>query len=164
MSGGLCPGGFCLGDFCPRTHSANDICGFARHIETKTMLVHNTISELNFEHNLLPIIFHILTKIALIRYIFHPAGSEIYKHFPTLRFLIISSWTPGLGLGISASLILQAIFKTSKGVQCYGITHVHNDQFFFSTTILWKMLYFILFGHSKTDFVWCLICIYLPQD
>ena len=34
------------------------------------MLVHNTVLELNY-----------------------PTGSEIYKHFPTLRFLILSGWT-----------------------------------------------------------------------
>ena len=48
-------------------HSDNDICGFACYIETKTMLVLNTVSELNFEHNILPVIFHILTKNAQIR-------------------------------------------------------------------------------------------------
>ena len=48
-------------------HSANDICVFACKMETKTMLVHKTISELNFEHNILPIIFHILTKNAQMR-------------------------------------------------------------------------------------------------
>ena len=58
----------------------------------------------------------------------------------------------GTTLGISASLILQAVFKTAKGLM-HGITHVHNDCFFRSTIILWKILYFILFGHSETDFV-----------
>ena len=48
-------------------HSANDTCGFACYIKTKAMLVHNTISELNFEHNKLPIIFHVLTKNAQMR-------------------------------------------------------------------------------------------------
>ena len=36
-------------------HSA-DICGFAYYAEIKTMLVHSTVSELNFEHNILPVI------------------------------------------------------------------------------------------------------------
>ena len=40
----------------------------------------------------------------------------------------------------------------SLKVQYYGVTHVHNDYFFRSTIILWKILYFILFGHTKTDF------------
>ena len=42
--------------------------------------------------------------------------------------------------------------KLVKG-QCYRITHVHNYHSFCSTTILWKILYLILFGYIKTDFV-----------
>ena len=42
-------------------------------------------------------------------------------------------------------------------VQCYRITHVHNYHSFYSMTILWKILYLILFGHIKTDFVRYLI-------
>ena len=37
-------------------------------------------------------------------------------------------------------------------VQCYRIAHVHNYYSIRSTTILWKILYLILFGHIKTDF------------
>ena len=33
------------------------------------------------------------------------------------------------------------------------ITYVHNDYLFRSTIILWKILYFILFGYSETDFL-----------
>ena len=47
-------------------HSADDISGFA-YKETKTMLVRNTISELNFEQNILPVMFHVLTKNAQMR-------------------------------------------------------------------------------------------------
>ena len=42
-------------------------------------------------------------------------------------------------------------------VQCYRITHVHNYHTFRSTSTLWKILYLILFGHIKTDFVRYLI-------
>ena len=45
-------------------HSADDICDY---METKTTIVNNNISELNFEHNILPIIFHILTQNAQMR-------------------------------------------------------------------------------------------------
>ena len=38
-------------------------------------------------------------------------------------------------------------------VQCYRITHVHNYHSFRSTTILWNILYLILFRHITTDFV-----------
>ena len=38
-------------------------------------------------------------------------------------------------------------------VQCYRITHVDNYHSFHFTTTLWKILYLILFGHIKTDFV-----------
>ena len=48
-------------------HSPSDICGLTCYMETKTMLVHNTISEVNLEHNILPIIFYMLTKNAQIR-------------------------------------------------------------------------------------------------
>ena len=37
--------------------------------------------------------------------------------------------------------------------QCYRITHVHNYRFFRSSAIMWKIIYFILFGHIQTDFV-----------
>ena len=71
-----------------------------------------------------------------------------------------------VGLTITGSLILKPVFKSYKRPVLWSnvITHVHNDYFFRSTIILWKILYLILFGHSKTDFVWYLICIYLPQD
>ena len=37
--------------------------------------------------------------------------------------------------------------------QCYRITHVRDYHSFHFTTILWKILCLILFGHIKTDFV-----------
>ena len=49
-------------------------------------------------------------------------------------------------------------------VQCYRITYVHNYHSFRSTTILWKILYLIMFGHIKTDFVRYLICIFLKSQ
>ena len=49
-------------------------------------------------------------------------------------------------------------------VQCYRITHVHNCYIFRSMTILWKILYFISFGHIQLDFVRYLIWICLKSE
>ena len=62
---------------------------------------------------------------------------------------------------------LEAAFgsKIPVKVQCYRIIHVHNYHSFHFTTILWKILYLILFGHTKTDFVRYLISnLDLPQE
>ena len=71
------------------------------------MLVHDTISELNFGHNILPIIFHILTKND------NNFIQLDLKFVNVSRLFVFYSYL--VGLGISASLILQAVFKTSKG-------------------------------------------------
>ena len=49
-------------------------------------------------------------------------------------------------------------------VQCYRITHIHNYHSFHFTTILWKILYLIFFGHIKADFVRYLVWIYLKSQ
>ena len=48
--------------------------------------------------------------------------------------------------------------------QCYRIAHVHNYCSIRSTTILWKILYLILFRHIKSDFERYLIWICLKSQ
>ena len=62
------------------------------------------------------------------------------------------------------TLALMYGFLLSVKVQCYRITHVHNYHSFHFTTILWKILYLILFGHIKTEFVRYLIWICLKNQ
>ena len=55
-------------------------------------------------------------------------------------------------LKTSALIYGFLLYLNPVKVQCYRIAHVHNYYSIRSTTILWKILYLILFGHIKSDF------------
>ena len=55
-------------------------------------------------------------------------------------------------LKTSALIYGFLLYLNPVKVQCYRIAHVHNYYSMRSTTILWKILYLILFGHIKSDF------------
>ena len=57
----------------------------------------------------------------------------------------------------SALIYEFLLYLNPVKVQCYRIAHVHNYYSIRSTTILWKILYLILFGHIKSDFEMYLI-------
>ena len=54
-------------------------------------------------------------------------------------------------LKTSAVIYGFLLYLNPVKVQCYRIAHVHNYYSIFSTTILWKILYLILFGHIKSE-------------
>ena len=67
-------------------------------------------------------------------------------------------------LKTSALIYGSLLYLNPVKVQCCRIAHVHNYYSIRSTTILWKILYLILFGHIKSDFVRYLIQLDLPQE
>ena len=56
------------------------------------------------------------------------------------------------------------LYLNSVKVQCYRIAHVHNYYSIRSATILWKILYLILFGHIKSDFERYLVWVCLKSQ
>ena len=56
-------------------------------------------------------------------------------------------------LKTSAIIYGFLLYLNPVKVQCYRITHVYNYYSIRATTILWKLLYLILFGHIKSDSV-----------
>ena len=66
-------------------------------------------------------------------------------------------------LKISALMYGFLLYLNPVKVQCYRIGHVHNYYSIRSTTILWKILYLILFGLIKSDFERYLIWICLSR-
>ena len=67
-------------------------------------------------------------------------------------------------LKTSALIYGFLLYLNPVKVQCYRIAHVHNYYSIRSTTILWKILYLILFGHIKSDFERYLIWICLKSQ
>ena len=67
-------------------------------------------------------------------------------------------------LKTSALTYAFLLYLNPVKVQCYRIAHVHNYYSIRSTTILWKILYLILFGHIKSDFERYLIWICLKSQ
>ena len=55
-------------------------------------------------------------------------------------------------LKTSALIYGFLLYLNPVKVQCYRITYVHNYYSIRSTTILWKILCLILFGHTESDF------------
>ena len=66
-----------------------------------------------------------------------------------------------MALKTSALIYGFLLYLNPVKVQCYRITHLHNYYSIPSTTILWKILYLIFFGHIKSDFVRYLIWVCL---
>ena len=54
-------------------------------------------------------------------------------------------------LKTSALIYGFLLYLNPVKVQCYRIAHVHNYYSIRSTTILWKILYLILFVHINVD-------------
>ena len=67
-------------------------------------------------------------------------------------------------LKTSALIYEFLLYLNPVKVQCYRIAYVHNHYSIRSTTILWKILYLILFGHIKSDFERYLIWICLKSQ
>ena len=67
-------------------------------------------------------------------------------------------------LKTSALIYGFLLYLNPVKVQCYWIAHIHNYYSIRSTTILWKILHLILFGHIKSDFERYLIWIYLKSQ